>query len=55
MPTYQFKCTQCGKTFVQTQTFEEHDRSKRVKCPKCGTTKVTQVIGSPFVKTSKKS
>ena len=55
MPNYEFECTQCRKTFTQKQTFEEHDRHKRVKCPKCGTTKVKPRIGSVFAQTSKKS
>jgi putative FmdB family regulatory protein len=55
MPDYDFKCTECRKTFTVTQTFEEHDRDKRIKCPKCGSRKVDRVIGSVFAKTSKKS
>jgi len=54
MPTYEFECTQCKKTFTEKMTFEEHSR-KRVKCPKCGSTKVNQLISTVFVKTSKKS
>jgi len=55
MPSYDFKCTECRKRFAETQTFEEHDRGKRVKCPKCGSQKVERVIGAIFAKTSKKS
>ncbi|MBC8875691.1 MAG: zinc ribbon domain-containing protein [Planctomycetes bacterium] len=55
MPDYDFKCAECRKRFTETQTFEEHDRRKRVKCPKCGSQKVERVIGAIFAKTSKKS
>ena len=55
MPDYDFKCTACRKRFTESQTFEEHDRGKRVKCPKCGSQKVERVIGAVFAKTSKKS
>ena len=55
MPYYEFECTQCGKTFAQKQTFQEHDQHKQVKCPKCGGTKVSRQISAVFAKTSKKS
>ena len=44
MPNYDYHCTGCGKKFVAQKTFEEHDRGKRVKCPKCGREKVERVI-----------
>ena len=55
MPTYEFECDKCRKTFTEKQTFEEHDRHTKVKCPKCGGTTVHRVIASTFAKTSKKS
>ena len=55
MPTYEFQCEKCKKTFTEKQTFEEHDEHKKIKCSKCGSTGVRQVIGSTFAKTSKKS
>jgi putative FmdB family regulatory protein len=55
MPTYEFECKQCKKTFTEKLTFQEHDRHKKVKCPKCARSTVQQVIGPAFVKTSKKS
>lgn len=54
MPTYEFECSQCKKTFTEKMSFEEHGK-KKVKCPKCGSSKVTQVLSAVFVKTSKKS
>lgn len=54
MPTYQYKCGECGKLFERTETIAEHERAK-VKCPKCDSEKVTQVPGRVHVVTSKKS
>ena len=55
MPYYDYKCNECGKTFTRQHTFEEYDKGKPVKCPKCGTRKVQRLIGSVMAKTSKKS
>ncbi len=62
MPYYEYKCSHCGKKFEAIQTFEEHDRHldhdehNRLKCPKCGSTDVEQLMGGwVFVITSKKS
>jgi putative FmdB family regulatory protein len=55
MPEYDYRCEGCGKRFVARQTFAEHDRAKRIKCPKCGSLKVARVIGTVFAKTAKKS
>jgi putative FmdB family regulatory protein len=55
MPTYEYKCTECRKRFTVQESFEEHDRHQRVKCPKCGSQKVERILGAVFAKTSKKS
>ena len=54
MPTYQYRCRKCGKSFERTETIAEHEAAK-VRCPKCETKKVTQVPGRVHVVTSKKS
>jgi putative FmdB family regulatory protein len=54
MPTYEYRCENCGKSFERTETINEHDKAK-VKCPKCDSTKVTQIPGRVHVVTSKKS
>ena len=54
MPYYDYECSQCRKTFTVKMSYEEHGR-KRVKCPKCGTRKVEQVVTPVMAKTSKKS
>ena len=54
MPSYEFKCENCKKTFAEKLTFKQYDKHK-VKCPRCGSTAVQTVISSTFAKTSKKS
>src|ERR1700730_7713755 len=50
MPYYEHECTECGKKFEALQSFEEHDRHQQhevhqpLKCPKCGSKKVEQLI-----------
>lgn len=55
MPYYDFECTECGETFTQKQSYEEHDHHPEIKCPKCGSTKVKQLMCAAYTKTSKKS
>ena len=55
MPAYEYQCGKCDEVFVDIQTFAEHDEHRKVKCPKCGSTKVHQLISSVNVQTSKKS
>ncbi|MGH7411830.1 MAG: FmdB family zinc ribbon protein [Candidatus Methylomirabilis sp.] len=54
MPTYDFKCRECGKRFTLTMGIKERE-GKRLKCPKCGTGKPEAVFSSFFAKTSRKS
>jgi putative FmdB family regulatory protein len=54
VPTYQYRCKECGKSFERTETISEHEAAK-VRCPKCNSKKVTQVPGRVNVVTSKKS
>ena len=55
MAYYEFECSNCRKHFTVKQTFVEHDRDPKPKCPKCGSHEVRQLIGSVHVNTSKKS
>ena len=55
MAYYEYECAKCGNRFTVNQTFDEHDRHAKPKCPKCHSVKVGQLIGSIHVKTSKKS
>ena len=54
VPTYQYLCRECGKSFERTETITEHEKAK-TKCPKCDSNKVTQVPGRVHVVTAKKS
>jgi putative FmdB family regulatory protein len=53
MPTYEFECGKCGRTFEVAMTVSELGRTPP-SCPGCGSTAVTQHL-SAFVQTSKKS
>ena len=54
MPTYEFVCEKCNKRFTLTMAIADYER-KKMKCPKCGGTKVRQLISSFHSVTSKKS
>jgi putative FmdB family regulatory protein len=54
MPTYSYRCQDCGATFERVETITEH-RTDKPRCPKCDGEKVVQVP-TPFVAmTGKKS
>jgi putative FmdB family regulatory protein len=42
VPTYQYRCEECGKTFERTETISEPEVAKP-KCPNCGSKKVSGV------------
>jgi len=54
MPSYDYRCTKCKKKFTAILSIGEHDAGK-TKCPKCGDTKVEQLITAFQVNTSRKS
>lgn len=54
MPTYEYRCAECGKTFIQDSSIAEHEAA-RPACPKCGSRNVAQSFSAVYVKTSKKS
>ena len=54
MPSYDYLCKECNKTFNVILTVAEHD-SKRLACPKCKSKKVEQKYAAFFAVTSKKS
>ena len=54
MPTYAYRCEECGETFERVETIFEHGTAKP-QCPKCGSDKVVSVP-TPFMAiTGKKS
>lgn len=54
MPTYEYRCENCGRKFSVTMLITEHGK-KKVHCPKCNSGKVVQQISRFFAQTSKKS
>ena len=54
MPTYDFRCRTCKKTFSLTMGITERGR-KRITCPKCASGKVESVFAPFFAKTARKA
>ncbi len=54
MPTYDYRCDKCNKRFSVVESISRHD-ARRPKCPKCKSTKVTQIFAPFYAKTAKKS
>jgi putative FmdB family regulatory protein len=54
MPSYEYRCEKCRKTFTVVLTIKEHE-SKRIACPKCKSRVVKQQISPFFAKTSRKA
>jgi putative FmdB family regulatory protein len=54
MPTYEYRCGNCGEVFEQRESIAEHEAAKP-RCPKCGNEKVTRAYSRFYAKTSKKS
>jgi putative FmdB family regulatory protein len=48
MPTYEYHCNPCGKTFTQQISVLEHESGKPT-CPKCQSTSVSQSYSSVYV------
>jgi len=54
MPTYEYRCEDCHKSFAVALTLEQHEH-KRVRCPRCGSRHVHQKVAQISVVTSRKS
>lgn len=54
MPRYEFVCESCGKSFELTLTLAERADAK-IRCPACGSVKVTPQLAVFTAKTSRKS
>jgi putative FmdB family regulatory protein len=54
MPSYDYICKECKKSFNVMMPVSEHDKA-RVACPKCKSRKVEQQLAAFFAVTSKKS
>jgi putative FmdB family regulatory protein len=54
MPVYDYHCSDCHKSFEQTLTLHEHDKSQ-IRCPHCGSKNIEQDAAAFYAVTSKKS
>ena len=57
MPTYEFRCEKCNKSFELIYSISEFERAKKdgIKCSHCGSSRVVQQVPVFQVQTSKKS
>jgi len=54
MPTYEYFCLKCKKSFTIVMSISEYEKGK-ANCPKCGKRQVKQQVTAFQIKTSKKS
>jgi putative FmdB family regulatory protein len=54
MPTYEYVCKACKKTFTTIMTLAEYEKGQAA-CPKCKSKKVEQKAAAFYAVTSKKS
>ena len=54
MPTYEFRCKECGAVFEREEHIAEHESSHPL-CPKCKSEEVEIVLADFYAVTSKKS
>ena len=54
MPTYEYRCRECGDRFEEHQTVAEHEAAKPT-CPKCQSGNVEKAVSAFYAQTSKKS
>jgi putative FmdB family regulatory protein len=54
MPTYEYYCRPCDRTFTRVMSLAEHER-QQVQCPHCHGVQVEQLLSTFIVKTAKKS
>ena len=47
MPTYDYKCKECGKVFEVFRRFSDYD--KEIKCPNCGSDKAERIFSVPQI------
>lgn len=45
MPTYEFKCANCGEKFEIFTSIREKEAGLGLKCPNCGSDNVGQLFG----------
>lgn len=55
MPTYEYKCSACGKRFELTVSLAEHLKAPKPACPRCRAVDVVRTFSSVNVKTRSKT
>lgn len=55
MPTYDYKCNDCKKTFAIIEKISEYEENPLPECKHCGSTNVKRIYSPVTVVTSKKS
>ncbi len=55
MPTYEYQCNDCKKSFTVYVTVAEHEKNPKPACEHCKSKKVIQQFSGVSVITSKKS
>ncbi len=46
MPTYEFKCIDCGYQFETFASMSEKTKGLNLKCPQCGSENLGEVFGA---------
>ncbi len=54
MPTYEFQCKACGRSFDSVMTVRQRQRGSKVPCPKCSSRKVEPRVSLFQAVTAKK-
>ncbi len=54
MPTYEYRCEECGEGFFRVMSIKEYGETK-VACPKCKSDQVKQQMSEFIARTSRKS
>jgi putative FmdB family regulatory protein len=53
MPTYVYRCEQCGQSFERLEHVAEHESVHR--CPNCGSERIVHVMAEFYAQTPKKT
>lgn len=54
MPTYEYRCQECGQVFEEVLHMTDHDTARPL-CPACESREVEQLMSSFVAQTAKKS
>jgi putative FmdB family regulatory protein len=54
MPTYQYRCVECGHRFERAERMDQHG-TQTPPCPECRRARVEAVLSPFFAKTARKS